>query len=385
MRSTTLNNTVNNSISSIKVKENSKTTSKKNFFNSFKQNTYIKEYIVNQKINLNKKNTGINNHFIKNNKASKTNFPFDLLNKSNTRYKKNYQNRNKINQNNYINNYLNNNKNIKSSKKANNNKNNCSNINNKAKLKNNNLKNKKQMSSITNPNISNSVSCMNSSKINKINKINKMKKIQPGVNPINTYIINTINVSEKEFLKTGISSAKPGKVPNEQNKDLQKEINILIKEKEADKNLIKKQKKLIEKFEEDNDLLENRINSIIQENKRIKAKIGNYLENQEQLIMLVKIVQRSGVDVESLIDKWNNEVDNMNNEEDSEMSCNKESSISDEINELNGKIDPSSFIPINIENPHINKKVFIGIPKLNFSSINNGENNKKQKHKNNSK
>ena len=32
--------------------------------------------------------------------------------------------------------------------------------------------------------------------------------------------------------------------------------------------------------------------------------------------MLVKIVQKSGVDVEALIDKWNNEVENMNNEED---------------------------------------------------------------------
>ena len=331
---------------------------------------------------LNKKNTGITNNMIKNSKASKTNFPFDLLNKSNNRYKKyNYKNRNKMNVNNYINNYINNNKNIKSGKKTNN-KNNCKNSNNKAKLINNNLKNKKQMASFTNPNISNSVSCINTS---KINKINKMKKIQPGVNPINTYIINTLNVSEKEFLKTGISSAKPGKVPSDQNKDLQNEINILIKEKEDEKNLIKRQKKLIEKFEEDNDILENRINLIIQENKKIKAKIKNYLENQEQLIMLVKIVQKSGVDVESLIDKWNNEVDNMNNEEENEISYNNESSISDEINELNGKIDPSSFIPINIEKPHVNKKVFSGIPKLNFSNINNRESSKKQRHKNNSK
>ena len=331
---------------------------------------------------LNKKNTGNTNNMIKNSKASKTNFPFDLLNKSNNRYKKyNYKNRNKMNVNNYINNYINNNKNIKSGKKTNN-KNNCKNSNNKAKLMNNDLKNKKQMASFTNPNISNSVSCINTS---KINKINKMKKIQPGVNPINTYIINTLNVSEKEFLKTGISSAKPGKVPSDQNKDLQNEINILIKEKEDEKNLIKRQKKLIEKFEEDNDILENRINLIIQENKKIKAKIKNYLENQEQLIMLVKIVQKSGVDVESLIDKWNNEVDNMNNEEENEISYNNESSISDEINELNGKIDPSSFIPINIEKPHVNKKVFSGIPKLNFSNINNRESSKKQRHKNNSK
>ena len=104
------------------------------------------------------------------------------------------------------------------------------------------------------------------------------------------------------------------------------------------------------------------------------------MENQEQLIMLIKIVQKSGVDVEALIDKWNNEVENM---EENETSENKES-ISDEINELNSKIDPSSFIPINIEEPHVNKKVFKGIPKLNFSNINNKK-IKKTKFKNNSK
>ena len=204
------------------------------------------------------------------------------------------------------------------------------------------------------------------------------------MNPINTYIINTLNVSEKEFLKSGIPNAKSQKIPSDQGKDLQNEINILIKEKEEFKDTIKKQKKLIEKFEEENDMLENRINAIIQENKKIKPKIKNYSENQEQLIMLIKIVQKSGVDVEALIDKWNSEVENMDDEEDNEISDNVES-VSDEINELNGKIDPSSFIPINIEKPKINKKVFSGIPKLNFSNINNKESKIKQKLKNNSK
>ena len=187
---------------------------------------------------------------------------------------------------------------------------------------------------------------------------------------------NKTKKTEKDFLNSGIASAKP---KESDNKDLKEEINKIIKEKEEKKNLIKKQKKLIEKFEEDNDMLEGRINSIIHENKKIKAKIETYTENQEQLIMLIKIVQKNGVDVEALIDKWNNDVENMNNEEENnEISDNnRESSLSDEINELNGKIDPSSFIPINIEEPHINKKVFSGIPKLNFSNINQKENNKK--------
>ena len=327
------------------------------------------------------KNNKINNN-INDNKAIKANFPIDLLNnnKSNTRYMKYYnknKNNNNINKNKYVNNYINNNKNIKYSKKVYTKGNNI--INNKSNLINNNSKNRKQISSFTNPNINTSLGCINASKINKVNKITQ------SVNPINTYIINTLNVSEKEFLKTGISNSKPQKVPYEQGIDYQSEINKLIKEKEEDKSTIKKQRKLIEKFEEDNDILENKINLIIQENKKIKTKIKNYLENQEQLIMLVKIVQKSGVDVETLIDKWNNEVENMNSEEENEMQSEYKESTSDEINELNGKIDPSSFIPINIEKPQINKKVFTGIPKLNFSNINNKQDSKKQKYKNNSK
>jgi hypothetical protein len=120
------------------------------------------------------------------------------------------------------------------------------------------------------------------------------------------------------------------------------------------------------------------------ENKKISKKIEIHQENQEQLILLVKIIQKSGVDVEDLIDKWNNNVE-MENYNLTNTSNNNES-YTDSMNELNGKIDPSSFIPINIEEPQINKKVFNGIPKLNFDIIKNGrEGNKRPKFRNNSK
>ena len=112
------------------------------------------------------------------------------------------------------------------------------------------------------------------------------------------------------------------------------------------------------------------------ENYQISQKIESQKENQEQLILLVKIIQKSGVDVEELIDKWNNEVEKENANLGTD-SINTES-IPDSTNELNSKIDPSSFIPINIEKPLVNKKVFKGIPKLNFDILGNGqEKNKK--------
>ena len=350
---------------------------------SFKQKTYLKEYAINQKMYLYKKN----NDSTLNNKDINGNFPIDLLNKNNNNKYAKFYNKNKNNINNNMNNnFLNNNKNINTSINNNNNKSidiSKKPFNKSGTNKNNNFiyynsknKAKKTAASFANSNANNSVS-YNYSNASKINKINKMPQ---ATNPVNTYIINTLNVSEKDFINSGLSNAKPENVYDNSGNDLQNEISKLIKEKEENKNMIKKQKKLIEKFEEDNDNLENRINSIIHENKKIKEKIETYMENQEQLIMLIKIVQKSGVDVEALIDKWNNEVENM---EENETSENKES-ISDEINELNSKIDPSSFIPINIEEPHINKKVFKGIPKLNFSNINNKD-IKKAKFKNNSK
>ena len=102
-----------------------------------------------------------------------------------------------------------------------------------------------------------------------------------------------------------------------------------------------------------------------------------------------KIVHRCGVDVERIIDKWNNEIDmdSYENEESSNYKKNnKDESLIDSTNELNSKIDPSSFIPINIEEPHSNKKVMKCIPKLNFDAIKfGGENLRKGKFRNHSK
>jgi len=303
-------------------------------------------------------------------------FPIDLLPKSKNKYNNILKSNNYIksngNNNNNINKKINTSINNKSTQFNNNNLNNNSRI-----MKNNskicNVKKSNQNFTYINKNISH----------NYNNKNNKNK----GSNPVNTYIINTLNVSEKDFLSSGISTAKPQKSIQKISKDYENEINKLIKEKEECESIIKRQEKLIEKFVEDNDKLENKIKNIEYENKKISQKIEIHQENQEQLIMLVKIVQRSGVDVEELIDKWNNEVEMENNSSITNNSNNNNNeSFTDSINELNSKIDPSSFIPINIEEPKINKKVFTGIPKLNFDIIkNNREGNKKGKFRNNSK
>jgi hypothetical protein len=378
----TVNNTNNNSISSLNAPKNFYMSAKNNLFNKkipmFKPKTSLKKYDIGEKIYIYQK---------KNDSKKYTNsigqhFPIDLLSKNNNQYnnllKSNNNNHIKYNGNNNINKNVNtsiNKKNIKSSKNNNVSKGNYIynniNFNNSHIIKANNKNNSRQI------NNNSHIAFINNS-ISHNNKKN--------ANPINTYFINTLNVSEKDFLNSGISTGQ-GKKPQQKN-DYENEINKLIKEKEESENTIKKQEKLIEKLIEDNEKLENKIKSIENENNKISQKISSHEENQEQLIMLVKIIQKSGVDVEELIDKWNNEVELENEENDGGVqNYSNNESYTDSINELNDKIDPSSFIPINIEEPRVNQKVFSGVPKLNFDAIKNNNNREgnRKKFRNNSK
>ena len=378
-----MSNTNNNSISSIKpTKQNNfHAHAKNNFFNqkiqNFKPKTSLKKHPFNEKMNLYKKKNESQNYI----NSVKSKFPIDLLSKT----KSHYGNYNNILKNN----------NSTKHHQSNNKKNKINN----SQIKNNMFKNSNKININKSQNYKFSKTTKNKINQSNINNYinnsafyaNNNNKKSKNTNLINTnnYIINTLNVSEKNFLRTGIASAKPQKSVQKLNKDYENEINKLIKEKEECENTIKKQEKLIQRLKEDNEKLDNKITNIENENKKISKKIEIHQDNQEQLIMLVKIVQKSGVDVEQLIDKWNNEIemDSFENEESNNYkNNNNDESLTDSINELNSKIDPSSFIPINIEEPHVNKKVMKGIPKLNFDAIKNGgEKQKKGKFRNHSK
>ena len=210
-------------------------------------------------------------------------------------------------------------------------------------------------------------------------------------NFINTYKNNILNSSEKDCISSIISDSKPEENFQKIDKDYENEINILKKEKEESEQIVKQQEKLIKKIEEDIQKLTNKIKNIKNENQKIYNKIETYKENEDQLIMLVKIIQKSGVDVEDLIDKWNSEIDNEENNNNIKEKYNNDESITDSINELNSKnskITPASFIPINIEDSlnNKNKNIYKGIPKLNFDKINEKkQNQRKEKFRNNSK
>ena len=116
--------------------------------------------------------------------------------------------------------------------------------------------------------------------------------------------------------------------------------------------------------------MSDKIGGMKHENNKLKQKINVFKENQEQLVMLVKIIQQNGIDIEDLIDKWNDEIEN---EEEftskgkiEELTSN--SNVIDSINELNGKIDCTSFIPITFQEKKTEKKIKVsGVPKLNLA------------------
>jgi len=351
----TVTNTNNNSISSLKP-NNAKYTFngkvKNNFFNqklkSFIPKSTLSKHTYTQKMKLYKKKI----YTKKNISSFIPQFPLDLLSKKN----KDNINTKKINKNKNNNNIILKNKNININKSQN------LNINN-SKI----IKTKKNNTKINNY-INNSSFCVNNN--------NNKQNINPNSINTNTYIINTLNVSEKNYLKSEIQSTTNKNFM--QGNDLEIELNNIIKENEGLNETIKKQQKLIERLKDENDKLGERIVYTTNENKKIHKKIEIHQENQEQLIMLIKIIQKNGVDVEKLIDKWNEEAEVENNEDDSNEQNEyeyeeKEDSLSDSVNELNSKIDPSSFIPINLEEPQTKKKIPKGIPKLNLEILKSEE------------
>ena len=104
--------------------------------------------------------------------------------------------------------------------------------------------------------------------------------------------------------------------------------------------------------------------------------------------MLIKIIQQNGIDIEELIDKWNNDIENEEGtSQDKNEEINSKSIVLDSLNELNGKIDCSSFIPITVQDKKDEKKIKVsGVPKLNFDILKNNYNpDNRNNHKNHNK
>ena len=188
---------------------------------------------------------------------------------------------------------------------------------------------------------------------NKSNFIRKKKYLLT-----NNSTSNSINLT-----KASIEEKIHKKIKNDNNK-----LANYKKEKIKLTNLIEKQKAEIEKLTNKKKLYKQKLALLEKENKKLNKKLEEYTSNQEQLILLIKLIQSCGVDINELIDDYQNStnINNINNT----VKKDKKSKFSDSVSDLDIKGESNSFIPITIEKTHKSKISKIKIPKLNFEKIN---------------
>ena len=172
-------------------------------------------------------------------------------------------------------------------------------------------------------------------------------------------LLNTLNLSSKNGFNMSIETSEP---------DLENKIKILQKEKEELTNKNKEQKKLISKLMNDNEEIEKNISQLNNYNKHLKDKIEQLKENQNQLVLLLKIIEKNGIDIEGIIDKWNEEVEKENEESEEKDSI----SNFNNIEQSDSRLESALYVPITIDEGDkaenkINYKK--NIPKLNFALL----------------
>ena len=220
------------------------------------------------------------------------------------------------------------------------------------------------------------------------NVIEKMKFFNPiqgknkksKINNQRNYIIcspnNKSNYLRQKLIMTNNSNSNSINLSNLSKASMEQKIHRKIKnenrilincKKENNKltNLIDKQKVEIERLKNKNKKYNQKLHILEKEKKDLNNQIDEYNSNQEQLILLIKIIQNFGIDIDKIIDDYNNSIIDYSFKIDNNSIKNNES-----ISELDIKAESNSFIPINIEKKPQSKISKINIPKLNFEKIN---------------
>ena len=215
-------------------------------------------------------------------------------------------------------------------------------------------------------------------KNNRFLSLRKKKRIfDPLLSPSNKTILNR-HPKQNQLLIQSLNIMTTGLSPiskfhsNEQHassysvslENLDKDTSLMKVQREKEELLQKnkEQKKLISKLLSDNDKNERKLYQMREYNRELKLTIQDLKENESQLLLLIKIIGDKGIDIEEIIDKWNEEVKkNQENE--------SESSFLNNIDSTSNRINDSSFVPITIDEEKENKVKNSNVPKLNFNFL----------------
>ena len=175
-------------------------------------------------------------------------------------------------------------------------------------------------------------------------------------------------IGKKEKMYTNVSINKPlikhNTTTSVSLENLDKDTSLMKVQREKEELLQKnkEQKKLISKLLSDNDKNERKLYQMREYNRELKLTIQDLKENESQLLLLIKIIGDKGIDIEEIIDKWNEEVKkNQENE--------SESSFLFFLDSTSNRINDSSFVPITIDEEKENKVKNSNVPKLNFNFL----------------
>ena len=211
---------------------------------------------------------------------------------------------------------------------------------------------------------------------NPIQGKNKKNKISNKRNFIICSPNNKSNYLRQKLIMTNNSNSNSINLSNLSKASMEQKIKHKIKnenkilinyKKENNKltNLIDKQKVKIEKLKNKNKIYHKKLHLLKKEKINLNSRIDEYNNNQEQLILLIKIIQNFGVDIDKLIDDYNNSIDDY-----SFTINNNNIKNNDSLSEVDIKTESNSFIPINIEKKTQSIISKINIPKLNFEKLN---------------
>ena len=89
-------------------------------------------------------------------------------------------------------------------------------------------------------------------------------------------------------------------------------ITVLVKDKEELNMINKEQKETIAKLLNEAEMKEKKYNELTEMSQRLNENINKIKYNQSQLVMLIKLLEEKGIDVEGIINKWNEQVDKAN-------------------------------------------------------------------------
>lgn len=89
-------------------------------------------------------------------------------------------------------------------------------------------------------------------------------------------------------------------------------ITALVKDKEELNMINKEQKETIAKLLNEAEMKEKKYNELTEMSQRLNENINKIKYNQSQLVMLIKLLEEKGIDVEGIINKWNEQVDKAN-------------------------------------------------------------------------